>query len=256
MKKVLLIIGDAAELFDTMYPLYRVREDGYQVVVAGPEKRVYHLVQHDRHPDWDITVESAGYKLASDIAFRDIKPAEYAGMVITGGRAPEYIRYDKDLLEAVRWMARENRPIASVCHGIEVLATADVIRGKKVTTVAKCRFDAEVCGGVYVDEPAAETRQVAVADVSAHRYACRSGQGAHLAHRVGVARVVAAGHVCAGHDVQEGSVVAQGPVAEAFAEVCVQVHGRPPKRLGCWIVGLLNDSTIVQWNDPANRLGR
>jgi protease I len=163
MKKVLLIIGDAAELFDTMYPLYRVREDGYQVVVAGPQKRVYHLVQHDRHPDWDITVESAGYKLASDIAFRDVKPAEYAGMVITGGRAPEYIRYDRHLLDLVRYLMRENRPIASVCHGIEVLATADVIRGKKVTTVAKCRFDAEVCGGIYVDEEVVVTGNLVTA---------------------------------------------------------------------------------------------
>jgi protease I len=151
-KKVLLIIGDAAELFDTMYPLYRIREDGHQVVVAGPEKRAYHLVQHERHPDWDITVESAGYKLAADIAFRDIKVKEYGGMVITGGRAPEYLRYDQHLIEAVRHMARENLPIGSVCHGIEILAIADVIRGKKVTTVAKCRFDAEVCGGIYVDE--------------------------------------------------------------------------------------------------------
>ena len=56
MNKVLLVIGDAAEVFDTLYPLYRIREDGYQVVVAGPEQRVYHLVMHDKHPDWDITV--------------------------------------------------------------------------------------------------------------------------------------------------------------------------------------------------------
>lgn len=152
MKKVLLAIGDAAEVFDTLYPLFRIREDGHQVVVAGPEKRVYHLVQHDRHPDWDITVESPGYKLAADIAFRDIKPEEYAGILITGGRAPEYIRYDKHLNQIVRWMVERNLPVGSVCHGIEVLATADVIRGKKVTTVAKCRFDAEVVGGIYVDQ--------------------------------------------------------------------------------------------------------
>ena len=152
MKKVLLVIGDAAEVFDTLYPLFRIREDGHQVVIAGPEKRVYHLVQHDKHPNWDITVESPGYKLAADIAFRDIRPEEYHGIVITGGRAPEYIRYDKDLIKIVRWMVEKNLPVGSVCHGIEVLATADVIRGKKVTTVAKCRFDAEVCGGVYVDQ--------------------------------------------------------------------------------------------------------
>jgi protease I len=150
--KVLLVIGDAAELFDTMYPLHRVREDGYQVVVAGPEKRVYHLVQHDRHPDWDVTVESSGYKLAADIAFRDIRPEEYAGIVLSGGRAPEYIRYDQDLIRVVRHMMEKKLPVASVCHGIEILATADVIRGRTVTTVAKCRFDAEVCGARYVDQ--------------------------------------------------------------------------------------------------------
>ena len=152
MKKVLLIIGDAAEVFDTLYPLYRIREDGYQVVVAGPEKRIYHLVMHDKHPDWDITVESPGYRLASDIAFRDITPEEYCGLVITGGRAPEYIRYDADLIRVTKHFFAKNLPVASVCHGIEVIATADVIRGRTVTTVAKCRFDAEVCGAKYVDQ--------------------------------------------------------------------------------------------------------
>src|SRR5438067_5463516 len=144
MEKVLLVIGDAAEVFDTLYPLHRIREDGYQVLVAAPAKRVYHLVMHDTHPDWDITVESPGYRLASDIAFRDVKPEEYAGIVLSGGRAPEYIRYDEDLLRAVRYLHQKGKPIASVCHGIEILATADIIRGKKVTTVKKCRFDAEV----------------------------------------------------------------------------------------------------------------
>jgi deglycase len=152
MKKILLIIGDAAEVFDTMYPLHRVREDGYQVVVAGPAKRVYHLVMHDTHPDWDITVESPGYKLAADIAFKDIKPEEYVGMVITGGRAPEYLRYDEDLLRVVRHFFTKELPVASVCHGIEVVATAGVIKGRQVTTVRKCRFDAEVCGATFVDQ--------------------------------------------------------------------------------------------------------
>jgi protease I len=158
MEKVLLVIGDAAELFDTMYPLYRVREDDFQVVVAAPEKRIYHLVQHDTHPDWDITVESPGYKLASDIAFRDVRPDEYAGLIITGGRAPEYLRYDEDLMRIVRHFFARRKPVASVCHGIEIVATAGVIHGREVTTVAKCRFDAEVCGAKYVN------REVVVAD--------------------------------------------------------------------------------------------
>lgn len=151
MEKVLLVIGDAAEVLDTMYPLFRLREDDYQVVVAAPEKRVYHLVQHDTHPEWDITVESPGYRLASDIAFRDVRPEEYVGLVLSGGRAPEYLRYDEDLLRVVRFCFEKNLPVASVCHGIEIVAAADVIRGRTVTTVAKCRFDAEVCGARYVN---------------------------------------------------------------------------------------------------------
>jgi protease I len=152
MKKVLLVIGDAAELFDTLYPLFRIREDGHQVLVAGPEKRLYHLVQHEKPDDWDITRETAGYHLAADIAFRDIQPQEYHGIVLSGGRAPEYIRYDQDLLRTVRFLHQKGLPVASVCHGIEILAMADVIRGKKITTVKKCRFDAEVVGATFLDQ--------------------------------------------------------------------------------------------------------
>lgn len=151
MPKILLAIGDAAEVLDTFYPLFRLKEEGYDVLVAGPAKRVYHLVQHDRHPEWDITIESPGYKLAADIAFQDVNPDELAGLVITGGRAPEYIRYDPDLIRITKRVSAANKPIASVCHGVEVIAAADVIRGKEVTTVAKCRYDCEYFGGTYVD---------------------------------------------------------------------------------------------------------
>jgi protease I len=151
MRKVLLVIGDAAEVLDTFYPLFRLREAGFQVDVAGPERRTYHLVQHDTHPEWDITVESPGYKLAADVAFRDVRPEDYAGMVLSGGRAPEYLRYDEDLLRVTRWFFDKNVPVASICHGIEIVAKADVIRGRTVTTVKKCRFDAEACGATYVD---------------------------------------------------------------------------------------------------------
>lgn len=135
-----------------MYPLHRVREDGFQVVIAGPEKRVYHLVQHDTHPNWDITIESLGYKLEADLAFRNIRPDEYAGIVLSGGRAPEYLRYHGDLIRVVKHMVQHDLPVASVCHGIEILAMAGVIKGRKVTTVRKCRFDAEVVGAKFVDK--------------------------------------------------------------------------------------------------------
>ncbi|MCE5215890.1 DJ-1/PfpI family protein [bacterium] len=153
MPKVLLVIGDAAEVTDTLYPYYRLQEEGYEVLVAAPEERPYHLVQHDGAPDWDITVESKGYVFASDIAFRDVCEDEYLGLVISGGRAPEYIRYDEDLMRITRHFGETGKPIASVCHGIEIVAKAGVIKGRTVTTVAKCRFDAEVCGATYVDQP-------------------------------------------------------------------------------------------------------
>ncbi len=163
MAKVLLVIGDAAEVLDTFYPLHRLQEEGYEVVVAGPEKRLYHLVLHERPPGWDITRESPGYHLAADIAFRDIKPADYVGIVISGGRAPEYLRYDADLLRVVRALQERGLPIGSVCHGIEIVTAAGVIKGKTVTTVAKCKLDVEQGGGIYVDQPVAVCGNVVTA---------------------------------------------------------------------------------------------
>jgi protease I len=151
MAKVLLVIGDAAEVLDTFYPLFRIREDGHEAVVAAPAKRTYALVLHERPEGWDITRETPGYHLAADVAFKDVRPDEYHGLVIPGGRAPEYLRYDADLLRVVRSFFYRDLPVASVCHGIEVLAAAGVLRGRTVTTVAKCQFDAEGGEATYVD---------------------------------------------------------------------------------------------------------
>ena len=151
MPQILLVIGDAAEVLDTFYPLFRLREEGYDVHVAGPAARVYHLVQHDRHPDWDITVESPGYKLEAEVAFEDVDVAEYVGLVISGGRAPEYLRYDAELLRITKGFFADAKPVASVCHGIEILAAAGVLAGLTATTVAKCKLDVESFGGIYVD---------------------------------------------------------------------------------------------------------
>ena len=152
MAKVLLVIGDAAEVLDTYYPYYRLKEDGHQVVVAAPAKRTYHLVLHERPEGWDITRETAGYHMAADVAFKEVRPEEYLGLVISGGRAPEYLRYDSDLIRVVRSFFSRNLPVASVCHGIEVVAAAGVLRGRTATTVAKCQFDVEGGGGTYVDK--------------------------------------------------------------------------------------------------------
>jgi protease I len=152
MAKVLMPIGDATEVLDTMYPFFRLPEDGFEVIVAGPEARLYHMVQHEKPPGWDITQETPGYHLLATVAFRDVDPTEYAGLFISGGRAPEYLRYDTDLLDITRHFFEADKPVASVCHGIEILTAAGVVKGRTVTTVAKCKMDAEQGGARYVDE--------------------------------------------------------------------------------------------------------
>ena len=92
--KVLLIVGDATETVDTLYPFYRLIEGGYTPVVAAPEKRKYQMVLHEVKPGWTITKEWEGYSIDADIAFKDINPEEYVGIFFSGGRAPEYIRED------------------------------------------------------------------------------------------------------------------------------------------------------------------
>lgn len=152
MKKVLLVVGDGAEVVDTLVPYYRLSED-HEVVVAGVEARTYHLVQHHHEKGWDITVETPGYTFDAETAFRDVRPEAFAGLVLPGGRAPEFLRYDADLLAIVRHFMMEAKPVASICHGIEILAAADVIRGRRVTTIPRCQLDAEFAGAEYVSEP-------------------------------------------------------------------------------------------------------
>ncbi len=155
MNKVLIIVGDATETVDTLYPYYRLQEDDFEPVVAGPEKRLYHMVLHEIPPDWDgkITREFEGYTIAADIAFRDVDPKEYLGIFFSGGRAPEYLRYDPDLVRITRHFFETNKPIACVCHGVEIPAYAGCVKGRRMATVPKCKFDLEVCGGIFVNEP-------------------------------------------------------------------------------------------------------
>ena len=155
MNKVLIIVGEATETVDTLYPYYRLQEGGFEPVVAGPEKRLYHMVLHEIPPDWDghVTREFEGYTIQANIAFKDIDPEDYLGIFFSGGRAPEYIRYDEDLMRITRHFFEANKPIACVCHGVEIPARAGCVKGRRMATVPKCKFDLEVCGGIFVNEP-------------------------------------------------------------------------------------------------------
>jgi protease I len=111
------------------------------------------MVMHEVKPGWTITKEWEGYTIRADLAFSDVNPEDYLGIFFSGGRAPEYIREDPDLIRITQYFFDQDKPIASVCHGVEIPARANRVRGRKMATVAKCKFDLEVCGGIYVDEP-------------------------------------------------------------------------------------------------------
>ena len=88
MDKVLIIVGDATETVDTLYPYYRLQEDGFVPVVAAPEKRRYQMVLHEVKPGWTITKEWEGYTIDADVTFAEIDPNDYVGIFFSGGRAP------------------------------------------------------------------------------------------------------------------------------------------------------------------------
>jgi len=151
--KVLIIVGDATETVDTLYPYLRLQEDGFIPVVAGPEKRQFQMVLHEIKPGWTITREWEGYTIDADIAFDEIDETEYAGIFFSGGRAPEYIRDNPDLIRITQYFIDSGKPVASICHGVEIPARADRVRGRRMACVPKCQFDLEVCGGIFVNEP-------------------------------------------------------------------------------------------------------
>ena len=155
MPKVLMPVGDAAEVLDTFYAYFRLPEDHFEVVVAGPEARVYHMVLHEppphSDPPWDITEERPGYHIEAQIPFRDVREEEYAGLFITGGRAPEYIRNDPDLLRITRHFLASEKPVACVCTGMQLL-TAAGIQGRTITCPPKFSSDVENAGAKYLDQ--------------------------------------------------------------------------------------------------------
>jgi protease I len=151
MEKVLIVVGDASETVDTLYPYYRLQEDNFTPVVIAPQRGQYQMVLHEVRPGWTITKEWEGYRIEADLAFREVRCEDYLGIFFSGGRAPEYLRDDPELIRITQHFFDERKPIGCVCHGVEIPARADRVRGRRMATVAKCRFDLEVCGGIYVN---------------------------------------------------------------------------------------------------------
>ena len=154
MPNILIVTGDAGESYEALYAVHRFREEEWRTTVAAPSARRLHLVMHDFEPGWDTYVERPGYGLAAELAFEQVVVDDYDAILILGGRAPEYLRNDRRLLDIVREFDAQQKWIFAICHGAQVLAAAGLIQGKRVTCYEHVRFEAEQAGGTFVDEQA------------------------------------------------------------------------------------------------------
>ncbi|MGO8687851.1 MAG: DJ-1/PfpI family protein [Candidatus Dormibacteria bacterium] len=151
MPKVLILAGDAAESLEVMYPYQRLLEEGYTVHIAGPTRKRLQFVIHDQVEGFDTYTERPGYAWPADLAFAEVDPAEYAALVIPGGRAPEYIRNDPDVLRIVRHFFSASKPVAEICHAPLILAAAGVLAGRRTAAYPALAPDVRAAGAEFVD---------------------------------------------------------------------------------------------------------
>ena len=149
-RKILIITGDAGESFEILYALHRLQEAGYQPVIAAPSVKRMNLVMHDFEPGWDTYIERQGYLIESDISFDDVNPRDYHSLLIPGGRAPEFLRNDKRVINIVKAFYKSNKYIFAICHGVQILVTAGLVDGRKIACYEHVKFEVESCGGIYV----------------------------------------------------------------------------------------------------------
>lgn len=153
-KKILIVTGDGGESFETWFAVQRFQEAGYETKVAAPSKKRLHLVMHDFEPGWDTYREAPGYAMQSDLTFDEVAPGEYEAIVLIGGRAPEYLRNDKRVIAIVREFDSAGKWIFSICHGVQLLAAAGLLKGRRVTCYEHVRTEVEAVGAEWICEDA------------------------------------------------------------------------------------------------------
>ncbi|MDQ0338268.1 protease I [Caldalkalibacillus uzonensis] len=155
-KKVLILTGDAAETLEVIYPLYRFREEGFEVTVAVPNKDEVQTVVHDRQPGiMEISTERLAYRVPAQKKFSDVNPEDYDALMIPGGRAPEHIRTKPETPHIVGHFLRENKPIGVICHGAIVFLVPELkelLTQRKMTAVPTCRYEVEQAGAEFINE--------------------------------------------------------------------------------------------------------
>lgn len=155
MKKILFLTGDYAEDYETMVPFQMLLMVGYEVHAVCPDKKKGDTVKtaiHDFEGDQTYS-EKPGHNFALNHSFSDVVPGDYDGLVIAGGRAPEYLRLNETVLEITKHFFDTNKPVAAVCHGIQILTAAGVAKGKKLTAYPAVGPEVTIAGGTYQDIP-------------------------------------------------------------------------------------------------------
>lgn len=154
-KQILMLAGDFVEDYEVMVPFQALLMVGHQVDVVCPGKEAGQPVKtaiHDFEGDQTYT-EKPGHNFVLNATFSSVRVEDYDALVIPGGRAPEYLRLDPEVIEMVRHFASSSKPIAAVCHGAQILAGAGVIEGRKVAAYPACAPEVRLAGGDYADIP-------------------------------------------------------------------------------------------------------
>ncbi len=148
-RHIRLITGDAGESYETLYAVHRFQEAGDAVTVAAPARRRLYLVMHDLEPGWDTYIERPGYGLDATLTFSDVRVGDFDAILLIGGRAPEYLRHDETLLELVRAFEASGEWVFAICHGIQILVAAGLVKSRCVTCYANVRFEVTQAGGTW-----------------------------------------------------------------------------------------------------------
>lgn len=152
-KKILMITGDFTEDYETMVPFQTLLAVGHQVDAVCPGKKAGDTVAtaiHDFEGDQTYT-EKRGHNFSLNASFDAIAVTDYDALVIPGGRAPEYLRLNPEVLAMVRHFFSANKPVAAVCHGAQLLSAAGVLKGRACSAYPACRPEVEQAGGEYAD---------------------------------------------------------------------------------------------------------
>ena len=153
-RKILMLVGDFVEDYEVMVPFQTLQTVGHDVHAVCPHKKAGEFVVtaiHDFEGHQTYS-EKPGHRFRLNYSFDDVKPESYDALVVPGGRAPEYLRLNERVLEIVRHFAAADKPIASICHGLQVLVAAGVIRGRRCQAYPAVKPEIEQAGGTW-DEP-------------------------------------------------------------------------------------------------------